>query len=449
MKKKYFFIIIIGLFVVAAGFLAIEHKKKHKVKGDIVVFYPLKERPGYKKQSAEEKKQQENFANLMKVVRTNPSDTKSRIALAGLYINEARITGDYDYYNGAAMKYVDEVLEIDSLHFEALTYKSLLYLSQHHFEEGLSLAEKARALVPENAFAHGILVDANVEMGKYEKAVEEADKMISIRPDLRSYSRVSYLREIHGDYPGAIDAMKLAVDAGYPGDEATEWSRVRLGYLYETIGDLKSAEMHYLIALQRRPAYAYAIAGLGRIAIASNEFSEAVHYFMQADSLVIDNSIKEELASAYLFAGQKKKADSILHALLDDMNEHGEEGHHQNLSHHADKELAHLYMKAGDYDEALEHALKEYRRRPANIDVNETVAWAYYLKRDYNEAIPYILAAMKTNSKKPALLCRAGLIYARTNEKTKAKRFLEASMINDFTIDQCLKEEAINTLATL
>ena len=89
--------------------------------------------------------------------------------------------------------------------------------------------------------------------------------MISIRPDIRSYSRVSYLREIHGDYPGAIEAMKLAVDAGLPGDEATEWARVHLGHLYEITGDLKNAEMHYLIALQKRPGYAYAIAGQGSI----------------------------------------------------------------------------------------------------------------------------------------------------------------------------------------
>ena len=129
----------------------------------------------------------------------------------------------------AAMKYVNEVLEKDPLHFEALTFKSLLYLSQHHFADGLAMAEKARAINPYNAFVHGILVDGNVEMGNYFAAVEEADIMMSIRPDMRSYSRVSYLREIHGDYPGAIEAMKLAVDAGPPGDEATEWARSSTG----------------------------------------------------------------------------------------------------------------------------------------------------------------------------------------------------------------------------
>ena len=50
-----------------------------------------------------------------------------------------------------------------------------------------------------------------------------ADKMVSIRPDLRSYSRISYLREIHGDMPGAIEAMKMAIQAGYPGYEDRAW----------------------------------------------------------------------------------------------------------------------------------------------------------------------------------------------------------------------------------
>ena len=147
----------------------------------------------------------------------------------------------------------------------------------------------------------------NVELGNYFAAVKEADIMMSIRPDLRSYSRVSYLREIHGDYPGAIEAMKLAVDAGPPGDEATEWARIQLGKLYEISGDLKNAEMSYNISLQYRPGYAYAIAGLGRMATLAKEYNKAIAYYKQADSLVNDYSFKEDMADVYELAGQKDK----------------------------------------------------------------------------------------------------------------------------------------------
>ena len=128
---------------------------------------------------------------------------------------------------------------------------------------GLAIAEKAQKINPYNALIYGILVDGNVEMGNYKAAVENSDKMDSIRPDIRSYSRISYLREIYGDYPGAIEAMKLAVGAGGAGDEPTEWTRIQLARLYENTGDLKNAEMHYMIALDERPGYPYATAGLG------------------------------------------------------------------------------------------------------------------------------------------------------------------------------------------
>ena len=448
MKKSYLYLMLVAIFVFAAGFIIVKYKKDKKI--EAAHFYSLKERRGLMAQAAEANQVKRQFADLMKVVKTNPNDTKSRIAVASLYIQEARITGDYTYYDVAAMKYVNEVLEIDSLHFEALTFKSLLYLSQHHFAEGLALAEKVRTANPDNAFVHGILVDGQVEMGNYAAAVEEAEKMISIRPDLRSYSRISYLREIHGDYPGAIEAMKLAVDAGYPGDEATEWARVNLGNLYKTTGDLKNAEMHYQIALQRRPAYAYATAGLARIAVAQKGYDKAIAYYLQADSLVNDYSLKEEMAEAHRLSGQKDRADSLVKWLIGAMNNDAQgEQDDDNIGHYADRELAYAYLKTGNYDKALQHALAEYNRRPANIDVNETVAWVYYMKGDYNEALPYMETAMKTNSKNPSLLCRAGLIYAKTNDKVKAKALLGELMASNSNIEESLKAEGVNTLRSL
>lgn len=264
MKKRYLSLGALAFFVLAAGFIVVKYKKTEKEKA--AAFYPLHDRKGALAESEEQKQVTDQFAKLMKIIGTNPDDTKSRVSLAALYLQEARVTGEYKYYDMAAMKYVNEVLAIEPGNFEALTFKAMLYLSQHHFDEGLKMAEKAREVNPYNAFVHGIITDGNVEMGNYKAAIESADKMISIRPDIRSYSRVSYLREIHGDYPGAIEAMKLAVDAGPAGDESTEWARVQLGLLYENVGDWKNAEMNYIIALGNRPGYAYAIAGQARIA---------------------------------------------------------------------------------------------------------------------------------------------------------------------------------------
>jgi tetratricopeptide (TPR) repeat protein len=161
MKKTHLYFITLGLLIIAAGFIVVKYKKEEKNKA--AAFYLLKDRTGVLAQSNEWKQVQKRFADLMKAVRTNPDEMKSRIALAGLYIQEARVTGNYPYYDMAAMKYLNEVLEKDSLNFEALSLKSLCYLSQHHFADGLALAEKALAVNPYNAFVHGILVDGQVK----------------------------------------------------------------------------------------------------------------------------------------------------------------------------------------------------------------------------------------------------------------------------------------------
>jgi tetratricopeptide (TPR) repeat protein len=445
MKKGHLYLVILLLFITAAGFIVVKYKGNEKKKA--AAFYPLYDRKGPLAGTGEAKEAKRQFDELMKVAGTNPADTKSRISLAALYLQEARVTGEYMYYDMAAMKYVNEVLEKEPANFEALTFKALIYLSQHHFAEGLAIAGKARDANPYNAFVQGIIVDGNVEMGNYKAAVDAADKMVSIRPDIRSYSRISYLREIHGDYPGAIEAMKLAVDAGRPGDEGTEWSRVQLGHLYENTGDWKSAGMNYLIALQHRPAYAYAIAGQARIAAALKDYAKATAFYLQADSLVNDYSFKEQLAEIYQMTGQHKKADELNNWLINAMSRDAKSGQEDDdIGHYADRELAYTYLRSGEYDKALEHATAEYNRRPANIDVNEMMAWVYYKKGNYDKALAFVERAVKTNSHNPLLLCRAGLIYAKAGDKLKAKTLLEKIRGN---IPGELKTDAANILKTL
>jgi tetratricopeptide (TPR) repeat protein len=448
MKKRYLYLVSLLLFVLAAGFIVAKYKKNEQQKTS--AFYPLLDRKGISLQSEEWKGVQKKFDEAIKIARTNPDDMKSRIELASIYIREARVTGNYMYYDQAAMKYVNEILENEPQNFEALTFKSLLYLSQHHFAEGLALAEKARAINPHNAFVYGILVDANVEMGNYAEAIKDADKMVSIRPDMRSYSRISYLREIHGDYPGAIEAMKMAVDAGLPGDEATEWTRVQLGHLYELTGDLKMAEMNYLVSLQYRPGYAYAIAGQARIAVASKDYEKAIAYYLQADSLVNDYTFKEQLAEIYQLTGKKNKAEELNRWLIEAMTNDAESGmSDDNIGHYADRELAYAYLRTGKHEKALEHAIAEYNRRPGNIDANETVAWIYYNKGDYDKALPFLREAMKTKTGNPVLRSHAGLIYSKNGDNAKAKMLLQSVVDSKANISQELRSDVVAVLQTL
>ena len=181
MRKRYLYFLLAACTVGVLGFTILKYTSTSGY-----FSYELKNRKGSSAQSLEWRNTLKMATNLSNKIRMNPRDNKSLLAMTSLFIQEARITGDHVYYDMAAMKYVNEVLKNDPNNFEALLYKSLLFLSQHHFAEGLATATTAQKINPYNAFVYGILVDANVELGNYELAVESSDRMVSIRPDIRS-----------------------------------------------------------------------------------------------------------------------------------------------------------------------------------------------------------------------------------------------------------------------
>jgi tetratricopeptide (TPR) repeat protein len=448
MKKKITYIILVACIAVASAFILVSNQQKKSETGFAASTFELLPRKAGLVQAAEWVTLKENTTTLLQKVKQNPADKKSLLVLASLYLQEARISGNYQYYNTAAMRCVDEVLKQEAKNFEALTFKAMILLSQHHFEEGLAVAEQAKQINPYNSFVYGLLVDANVELGHYEEAVACADKMVSIRPDNRSYSRIAYLREIHGDLNGAIDAMKLAIEAGTPGDENTEWSRIQLGKLYEKKGDVTNAEIQYQIALSNRPKYPYAIAGLAHIATYKKEYNAALQYYMQADTLLSDHTFKEGMIEIYTLTGKNDKAKAMAATILNYMQQFAkrnpnEQG--QNETH----EMAHAYMGVENFDKALEYALMEYNNRPYNIEVNETAALVYYRKADYANALKHIQTAMKTNCNNPELLCHAGLIYAKAGDTITARRLLVKALKNNPFLPADLEKESREVLKAI
>jgi tetratricopeptide (TPR) repeat protein len=389
----------------------------------------LKERHGDLAAGGEWLNTKAAIEGLLAKLRSNPNDQKSRLLLAQAYMQEARVTGDHPYYDGAAMGLLEDVLKAEPENFEALCCKASLCLTQHHFAQGLGIAEQAMKINPNSGFVYGLLTDANVEMGHYEEAIKMADKMNALRPELAAYARVSYLREIHGDMPGAIQAMDMAAKAGYAGLEQTEWTRVALGHLYEVSGDTARAHAHYQMALLARPGYAYALAGLGRIAAARKDYPTAIKYYQQARVTVKDYAFADELTDLYRLNGQSAESKKMAAESIDMLaNAAQEADENEQMGHYADRELAYAYLKTNELDKALEHAKIEYERRPDNIDVNETMAWVLYKRGEVAEAQKYMQVARRTGSKNPVLLCRAGLILNKLGKTAEGQALIENSL---------------------
>lgn len=317
MKKRYVYLLL--LLVTTSAFVITWYIKDNHI--NETVYSEILPRKTSLTYAAEWAVIKNNATILFNKIRQNPFDVKSLMKLTALYIQEARNTGNFNYYNVAALQCVNTVLKKDPVNFEALTFKATILLSQHRFAEGLTIAGQAQQLYPLNAYVYGLIIDGNVELGNYPAALDAADKMVSIRPDIRSYSRIAYLREIYGDIPGSIEAMQLAVNAGAPGDENTEWCRVQLGKLNEKIGQITTAKMHYTIAEENRPNYPYALAGLARIAVTEKQYAQALALYQRADSLIPDHTFKEGMAEVYNLTGTPDKAKMVAGEILNYMKQ--------------------------------------------------------------------------------------------------------------------------------
>ncbi len=335
-------------------------------------------------------------------IEQDPSNALPWLELAELFLLEARISGEHGYYYPQALQVIQEVQAMDlnnDLRFRALCDEASVLLSQHQFQEAKKKGEQALELNPYNASVYGILVDAHVELGQYEEAVAMSDKMVSIRPDLRSYSRVSYLREIFGFPEGAIEAMKMAVAAGYPGTEQTEWARLTLGNLYETYGTLDSAKLAYEAALAARPNFPFALAALADWEAKAGDPAKAQTQMEKACLQIPEVGFYISRANWAKNAGQTAQFEALTTEILDMLQDDVESGHQMNL------ELAEVYLELLDKPaKALEYAIEEFEARPENITVNTLLSRIYLALGDTSNAKRNLSRALATNSKDPQLI---------------------------------------------
>lgn len=341
---------------------------------------------------------QNNYVTFRDKIQQNRNNADAKIKLSLLFIQEARVTGEHGHYYPAALQILEDAinqekkLTNDQL-FLALSTKAGVQLSLHQFNKALDTGLEAVTLNTYNAQIYGVLVDAYVELGKYEAAVAMADKMVSIRPDLRSYARVSYLRQIHGDMDGAIEAMKLAVGAGYPPYEETAWARYQLGKLYESNANYEEARTEYMQILIDRPEYPFAVAALGDLEKNDKKYLAAERLYDEAIAIIPEVSFYLSKAQVMFATDRPEQATQLMEEIFLMLAEDEASGHNMNL------EYARIYSDIlNDQQKALQYVQVEYQKRPDNIDVNKQLASVYVKMQDYEKAKKYFEVAKSTNS---------------------------------------------------
>ncbi|HET9587242.1 MAG TPA: tetratricopeptide repeat protein [Anaerolineales bacterium] len=379
---------------------------------------------------------------LQERLRTNPDDWQAYSQLGHAYLQKARETGDPSYYQKTEQA-LDRALALEPGDYAATSGKGALALARHEFHSALEWGERAVQINPDRAYAYGVIADAQIELGRYEAAIETLQTMVNLRPDMSSYSRISYVRELHGDIEGALEMMQAAVDSGVPGAENTAWVRTQLANLYFNTGDLARAEVEYQRTLRDRPDYVYAMAGLGRVRAAQGNTDEAIRLLTQAVTLMPLPEFVITLGELYQAAGQQAAADEQY-----ELVEVIEQLHRAN-GVDMDMEIALFHADRGQrLEETVRLARQAYASRPG-IHAADVLAWALYKTGQYEEAQQYSDEALQLGTQDALKLFHAGMIALELGEESRAREYLEQALAINPHFSILYAGEARRTLQAL
>jgi tetratricopeptide (TPR) repeat protein len=336
------------------------------------------------------------------------------------------VTGDPSWY-AKAETLLDGVLERDPRNIEALAGQGALALARHEFADALDWARQAHEIDPEALVVYPVLIDAYVELGQYEAAVGTAEVAINLKPNLATYTRVAYLRELRGDPEGAVEALDLALDTVPGGTEPGAWTRVQLGNLYFNAGDLDAAEREYQLTLALLPDYPPALAGLGRIAAARGDYPQAIALLSDVAERVPLPEYVIALGDAYAASGDSQAADdqyALVQVIAQLQAQNGV---------NTDLELALFAADHPEYANGLTAAeIAEQARialvgRPS-IYGHDALAWALYRAGDIDAAWAEMQQALQLGTRDAVLHYHAGTIALARGEVDQARNHLETAL---------------------
>ena len=362
----------------------------------------------------------ETIAATRAAIEEEPGDAALRATLGDLYYQRGRETADSSWNEKAHAAY-DRALALDPQSAQATTGLGTLALAKHDFAGGLRYGERALLLEPESVPPYAAIVDGQVELGRYADAKRSLDRMVSLKPNLASYARISYFRELHGDLAGALAAMQRAVSAGGGSPENVAYVETLLGNLQFQAGQVARAGAAYATALARVPEYLPAQAGLATVQAAEGDLDGAITRY---EAVVKRSAVHEYhllLLEAKLADGRRAGAREEIAAIRE--NQAIERRNGVNT----DAELAIFEADHGSSARAVALGRAAVDEAPS-VSSADALSWALTSAGRGKEALHWANQALRTGWRDPLVRYHAGMAAKVAGEHPLAHRWLTQAL---------------------
>jgi tetratricopeptide (TPR) repeat protein len=366
--------------------------------------------------------------SLQHSLREQPESARALTLLGLAYQQRARETGDASYYPRSEQA-LRRALELDPQNSQAVAglgggggAPGSLALARHRFGDALAFGRRAQQLAPYVAFNHGVIGDALIELGRYDQAFREFDRMAALKPGLASYTRVSYARELLGRPQRALRAMRLAVDAAGPRGEPAAWTRVQLGKLLFSLGRVEPAATQFRIALAAFPGYVHALDALAHAEAARGRIARAISLERRAVEQNPFPQFVGSLGDLLRLAGRPGRAReqyALVGAIERLLRANGVR---------TDLESAQFNLDHGlRLRESLELARRARAARPS-IESDDLLAWALERNGRCREALPHSQHALRLGTLDALKFFHRGMIERCLGREPAAQRWFRRAV---------------------
>ncbi|MGH3341838.1 MAG: tetratricopeptide repeat protein [Carbonactinosporaceae bacterium] len=349
-----------------------------------------------------------------------PGDYTAWASLGLAYVQQARITGDPTYYPKAEGALENSLARRPAGNDAAHTGLASLAAARHDFHEALRQARHAQRLNPYGAANQGVLGDALIELGRYEQAFAELQRMVDLQPGVASFTRVSYAWELRGEVGRARGALERALDfSTTPSDAA--YCLYHLGELAWNSGQLDAAEGHYTQGVRRDPGYAPLIAGQAKVAAARGDAELALDRYREVVRRRPEPSYVIAYAELLAALGRDERA-TRQYAVVDATRRL-----YEAQGVRVDLEIALFDADTGHPDAALEAARAAWRQR-RTVHTEDAYAWALHASGRDRDALPHARAAARLGTKSAQFAYHRGMIERALGRYGSAEAALQRAL---------------------
>lgn len=242
-----------------------------------------------------------------------------RATLAALLFARARATGSAtDLKRAEQLARTSTVLRTER-NGQAFELLASILMARHAFRDARTIMLQANSLAPDTPSHLALLGEIELELGEYTLA---ASRFRAIRFDGEQFTigaRLARWYELTGHADIARQFLTRAISRVRLRDdlprEQVAWFPYRLGELELRVGRLDEADTAFRAALAINGQDVRALGGLTRLAVARQQWNEAIGYGSEATAVQLDPATVGAMSVAYAALGDSTQSQSFARAM--------------------------------------------------------------------------------------------------------------------------------------